>query len=116
MLFGPLRRRNCHVPMTALRRRPTPNRCCWPASTGASGGLAGSQRAAVAGLAQSWIKEGTGAIVADVPVDTPNSGAAAALYREIRSILTASGVPANGIALHRYHPDDVRTFATIRLS
>src|SRR6266478_6326706 len=53
------------------------------------GGLSASQRADVMGLAQVWLREGTGAIVADVPVGTPNARAAA---------------------------DDLRSFATIRLS
>src|SRR3954468_25058037 len=43
----------------------------------ARGGLSASQRADIMGLAQTWVREGTGAIVADVPVDTPNSRAAA---------------------------------------
>src|ERR1700722_17311516 len=34
------------------------------------GGLSASQRADVMGLARTWAREGTGAIVADVPVDT----------------------------------------------
>ncbi|QWG20458.1 CpaD family pilus assembly protein [Bradyrhizobium sediminis] len=82
----------------------------------ARGGLSGSQRADVAGLARSWVREGTGAIVADVPVDTPNARAAASAYGEIRAVLAAGGVPARGIKLHRYRPDDPREFATIRLS
>lgn len=41
------------------------------------GGLSASQRADVMGIAQIWVREGTGAIVADVPVDTPNARAAA---------------------------------------
>ena len=36
--------------------------------------------------------------------------------REIRATLAAGGVPSRGIRLHRYHPDDPRTLATIRLS
>jgi pilus assembly protein CpaD len=80
------------------------------------GGLSAPQRADVIGLAQIWLREGTGAIVADVPVDTPNARAAADSFREIRSLLAATGVPPRGIALHRYHPDDPRTLATIRLS
>src|SRR4051794_28523623 len=36
----------------------------------ARGGLSASQRADVMGLAQTWLHEATGAIVADVPVDT----------------------------------------------
>ena len=46
----------------------------------ARGGLSAPQRADVLGLAQTWVREGTGAIVADVPVDTPNARAAASAY------------------------------------
>ena len=70
----------------------------------------------VLGLAQTWVREGTGAIVADVPVDTPNARAAASAYGEIRSLLAAGGVPPRGITMHHYHPDDPLTLATIRLS
>jgi pilus assembly protein CpaD len=80
------------------------------------GGLSDSQRADVLGLAQIWVREGTGAIVADVPVNTPNAQAAASSFREIRALLAAGGVPPRGITLHHYHPDDDRTLATIRLS
>jgi pilus assembly protein CpaD len=80
------------------------------------GGLTASQRTDVIGVAQTWVREGTGAIVVDVPVDTPNARAAAESYREIRSLLAAGGVPPHGITLHHYHPDDPRTLATIRLS
>ena len=80
------------------------------------GGLSASQRADVIGLARIWVSEGTGAIVADVPVDTPNARAAQSAFREIQALLAAGGVPARGITLRRYHPDDPRTLATIRLS
>src|SRR6266581_7433183 len=82
----------------------------------ARGGLSASQRADVIGLAQTWTREGTGAIVADVPVDTPNARAAASAFREIRNVLAEGGVPSRGITLHRYHPDDPQFFAAIRLS
>jgi len=82
----------------------------------ARGGLSASQRADIMGLAQTWVREGTGAIVADVPVDTPNSRAAANSFREVRALLAAGGVPSRGITLRHYHPDDPRTLATIRLS
>ena len=55
----------------------------------ARGGLSASQRADVMGLAQTWLHEGTGAIIADVPVDTPNARAAADAFREIQSLLIA---------------------------
>jgi len=80
------------------------------------GGLSETQRADVAGLARIWVGEGTGAIVADVPVNTPNARAAESAFREIKAVLEAGGVPSNGIRLHHYTPDDPRTLATIRLS
>jgi len=80
------------------------------------GGLSVSQRADVMGLAHAWVREGTGAVVADVPVDTPNARAAAATFQDIREVLAAGGVPARGIKLHSYRPEDPRTLPTIRLS
>jgi len=82
----------------------------------ARGGLSASQRADVMGLAQSWLHEATGAISADLPVDTPNARAAADSMREIRSLLTAAGVPPRGIIVRQYHPEDPRQMATIRLN
>ncbi len=82
----------------------------------ARGGLTVPQRSDVMGLARTWVSEGTGAIVADVPVDTANARAAAAAFREIQTLLAAGGVPSRAITLHHYHPDDIRTLPTIRLS
>jgi pilus assembly protein CpaD len=82
----------------------------------ARGGLSASQRADVMGLAQTWLHEATGAIVADLPTDTSNARAAADSFREIQSLLTAAGIPPRGIVVHRFHPDDPRQMATIRLS
>jgi pilus assembly protein CpaD len=80
------------------------------------GGLSASERSDVVGLAQSWLHEGTGTIVADVPVKTSNAPAAADAFREINALLVAAGVPPRGIAVHRYHPNDPRQMATIRLN
>jgi pilus assembly protein CpaD len=80
------------------------------------GGLSGPQRTDVMGLAHTWTREGTGAIIADVPIDTANARAAAASYQEIRSLLMAGGVPSRAISLRHYYPDDSRTLPTIRLS
>jgi pilus assembly protein CpaD len=80
------------------------------------GGLSASQRADVMGLARSWAREGTGAIVANVPVDTPNARAAASAFREIELVLAAGGVPSRGIVLRHYRPDDPQDLPTIRLS
>ena len=82
----------------------------------ARGGLSAAQRADVIGLAQVWLREGTGAITADVPVDTPNARAAADAFREIQATLAAVGVPTRGIVARRYKPEDPRTMATIRLN
>ena len=82
----------------------------------ARGGLSASQRADVMGLARTWVREGTGTITVDVPVDTPNARAAESAFREIQATLAAGGVPPRGVRLHRYRPDDPRTLATIRLS
>ena len=63
------------------------------------GGLTATQRTDVVGSARTWVHEGTGAITADVPVDTPNARAASSAFREAKSLLEASGVPANGIVM-----------------
>jgi pilus assembly protein CpaD len=82
----------------------------------ARGGLSTTQRDDVAGLARAWVAEGTGAIVVDVPVHTPNARAAESAYHEARMVLEAGGVPSNGIKLHHYAPDDPRALATVRLT
>jgi pilus assembly protein CpaD len=82
----------------------------------ARGGLSAAQRADVIYLAQTWLREGTGAISADVPVDTPNARAAADSFREIQALLSTVGVPPRGIIVRRYHPEDPRQMATIRLN
>jgi pilus assembly protein CpaD len=82
----------------------------------ARGGLSAEQRADVIGLAQNWLHEATGPIVADVPVDTPNAAAAADAFREVQSLAAAAGVPPRGITIHRYHPSDPRQMAAIRLN
>jgi pilus assembly protein CpaD len=82
----------------------------------ARGALSAAQRADVLGLAQTWLREGTGAISADIPVGTPNAPAAAASFREIQSLLAAVGVPPNDIVVRRYHPQDPRQMAAIRLN
>ena len=82
----------------------------------ARGGLSASQRADVMGLAQTWLHEATGAIVADVPVDTPNARAAADSLREVQALVAAAGVPSRGLVVHRYHPEDPRQLPAIQLS
>jgi pilus assembly protein CpaD len=80
------------------------------------GGLSGPQRADVIGFGESWVREATGGVVVDVPVNTPNARAAASAAREIRGTLSMTGVPSSAIHLRRYSPDDPERFATIRLT
>jgi pilus assembly protein CpaD len=80
------------------------------------GGLSASQRSDVMGLAQTWLREGTGAINADVPTGTPNTRAAADTFREVRAMLAGAGVPPRGIIVRNYRPDDPRQLPTIRLN
>ncbi|MDB5657114.1 MAG: pilus assembly protein CpaD [Tardiphaga sp.] len=81
----------------------------------ARGGLTAAQRTDVTALGQTWLAEGTGAIVAEVPVGTPNARAAQESLREIQSLLSNIGVPAHGVTVRQYHPADERLFATIHL-
>jgi pilus assembly protein CpaD len=82
----------------------------------ARGNLTATQRDDVMGFSRTWVREGTGAIVVNVPVDTPNARTAAAVSHEVRSVLMAGGVPARGITTYHYHPVDLQTLAPIKLS
>jgi len=80
------------------------------------GGLTSAQRSDIAGLAETWLREGTGGIIIDMPVNTPNARVAADSLREIRNILAAAGVPPHGVTIRNYRPTDPRQFATIRVN
>jgi pilus assembly protein CpaD len=80
------------------------------------GGLAAAQRADIMGLAQSWIREGTGAISVDVPVGTPNARAATDSLREIQAVFAAAGLPPRAVNIRQYQPEDPRHMAAIRLN
>lgn len=80
------------------------------------GGLSAPQRADVMGMAQSWLREGTGVISVDVPVQTPNARAAEDTLREIRSTFAATGVPPRAVNVRQYQPEDPRHMAAIRLN
>lgn len=82
----------------------------------ARGGLTAAQRSDIAGLAETWLREGTGSIVIDMPVHTPNARVATDSLREIQAILSHVGVPGRGINIRNYRPTDPRLFATIRIT
>ena len=80
------------------------------------GGLSSAQRADVMGMAQTWLREGTGVISIDVPVHTPNARAAEDSLREIRATFAAAGVPPRAVNVRQYRPEDPRHMAAIRLT
>jgi pilus assembly protein CpaD len=79
-------------------------------------GLTPAQRADVLDFAQSWRSEGTSRFVIDQPSAADNARAAAIALREIRSILAASGVPAQAIKVQSYRVADRNTLAVIRVN
>ncbi len=80
------------------------------------GGLTGEQRADVLALAGTWRREATGGIVIELPSGTKNEIAAANALHEVRSILSAAGVPPHGIEVRPYRPADPRKLATLKLN
>ena len=80
------------------------------------GGLTASQRVDVMALAQTWMRDGTGAICIDMPVGTPNARAATDSLREIQAVFAAAGVPPRAVNVRQYHPEDPRHMAAIRLN
>lgn len=79
------------------------------------GTLTPAQRAEVLAFAQSWRDEATGGVVIDVPVGTANEASSAAATHEIESIIAASGVPPESIAVRSYRVT-LRTLAPVRIS
>jgi pilus assembly protein CpaD len=80
------------------------------------GGLSAAQRADVMYMGQTWMREGTGVISIDVPVNTPNARAAEDSLREIQATLAAAGVPPRAANVRQYRPEDPRHMAAIRLN
>lgn len=80
------------------------------------GSLNPAQRADVLAFAQNWKQDSTGGIVIEVPAGTPNQFAASQAGREINSILTASGMPPQTVAMRSYQPEDPAQLPTIRLN
>src|SRR5215475_10793258 len=80
------------------------------------GGMTAAQRADVMGMAQTWLREGTGGITIDMPTGTPNARAAHDTLREIQAMIAAAGVPPRAVAVRQYQPKDPRHMAAIRLN
>ncbi len=79
------------------------------------GSLDPMQRAQVLAFAQTWRREATGGVLVDLPVGSSNERAAAEALREVRSILAATGVPADGVAVRNYRAGE-RKLATVRIT
>jgi pilus assembly protein CpaD len=63
------------------------------------GGLMPEQRAQVGAFAGAWRRESSGVLFIEVPAGTPNELAARSTAKEIRSLLSAYGVPGSTIQM-----------------
>jgi len=79
------------------------------------GSLTPSQRAELLAFAQSWKDEATGGVIIDLPIGSSNQRSAVEALREIESILAATGVPRQSMAVRNYRVSP-RTLATVRIS
>jgi pilus assembly protein CpaD len=79
------------------------------------GELNPTQRAQVLSFGLSWKKEATGGVVVERPIGSSNEMASADAMREIVSILSASGLPPQGIMVRTY-PASGPNLATVRIS
>jgi pilus assembly protein CpaD len=79
-------------------------------------GLNPTQRAEVGAVASRWRREATGGIVIEVPSGTSNEGAANGAAHEIRSVLSAAGVPHHSIEVRPYRTQDPARLGTIRVN
>jgi pilus assembly protein CpaD len=80
------------------------------------GGLTAPQRTDVTAFAQTWLHEGTGPMVIDLPVSTPNARAAGQSLQDIQAIFSSVGVPPRGVTIRRFTPANPKQFATIKLN
>jgi len=80
------------------------------------GTLTPTQRAEVGALASNWRQEATGGVVIEMPIGASNERAAASASREIRSVLSASGVPHHSIEIRPYRTQDPVRLGTIRIN
>jgi len=80
------------------------------------GGLLPEQRADVLAFARAWRREATGGIVIEVPVGTRNAAAAGGVAHEAQAILSAAGVPPNGVVVRGYRVANPARLATVRLN
>jgi pilus assembly protein CpaD len=80
------------------------------------GGLTNRQRRELAAFAASWGKSGRGVVMMQLPHGGPSDKASAYVAPEIRTVLTAYGVPASGIVVRRYAAPPGDAAAPVRLT
>jgi len=79
------------------------------------GSLTPAQRAQLLAFGQTWKNEATGGVIVDLPVGGVNERSSADALREIESILAATGVPPQNMAVRNYRVSG-RTLATVRVT
>jgi pilus assembly protein CpaD len=80
------------------------------------GTLTGAQRADVLAFASEWRREATGGILIDLPSGSSNELAAANSLQEVRSLLSAAGVPHSAVNVRPHRPNDPGKLVTLRLN
>ncbi|KAE8238248.1 MAG: CpaD family pilus assembly protein [Allorhizobium sp.] len=70
----------------------------------------------IAGFAADYLSASTGTIQVMIPHGSPNSGAASAMRKQIRQVLTARGVPSNRIIETSYQAEATSNAAPVRIS
>jgi pilus assembly protein CpaD len=79
------------------------------------GSLNPSQRAELLAFGQTWKDDATGGVIIDLPVGGTNEHASADALREIQSILAATGVPPQSMAVRTYRVS-LRNLAPVRVT
>src|SRR5437773_773660 len=77
--------------------------------------LTPAQRADVLAFAYEWRREATGGILIDLPSGSSNEFAAANALHEVRSVLSAAGVPVQAVHVRPHRPADPTKMVTLRL-
>ncbi len=70
----------------------------------------------IAGFAADYLSASTGTIQVMMPHGSPNSGAASAMRKQIRQVLTTRGVPSNRIIETSYQAEPNSNAAPVRIS
>jgi pilus assembly protein CpaD len=78
-------------------------------------GLTPEQRALAGGFASQWRRYASGPLVIELPTGVANEVSSSRTLRELRSLLSASGVPPQAIQVVQYQSQEPANVAPIRL-